>query len=121
MMKVIFKTEHLRVQTVGDDDFELLEPFVAQIDDELVVIEPGFVTDFESVPRFLVWAYALIKNTARKSSTLHDYLIRTGGRPRSWCDKVFNAAMESEGTPATARLLAYAGVSIYTVVAGVFK
>ena len=137
-MKVTFKTSDLKVKALDADNWELLEPLVAEIDDNgvlrLVVVPGGFRTDFESVPKALFLAYLLIKGRARMAATLHDYLldvihgklpnqtrpttILLGMTPdRKWIDSVFYEAMKAEKTPWYARELAYAGVSAYSIVA----
>ena len=136
-MKVTFKTSNLKVESIDGGNWRLLEPLVAEISDDgvtrIVVVPAGFVTDFESVPRLLVFAYALIKGKARMSATVHDYLldvihgklpnqttpttILLGMTPdRKWIDSVFYAAMQAEGTPWYAREMAYMGVSAYSLI-----
>lgn len=134
-MKVEFITSEHKFEQIGPDKWRIVEPFVARVacdewpDPVLVVVPGDYVTDFESVPKVLFVAYALIKGKARRAATLHDYVIdltqgeiddrlRTSLIPfvpkREWIDRLFYAAMVAEGTPAMARELAYMGVSAYT-------
>lgn len=107
-MKVEFLTK-LRLEDAEEGyGWVLLEPFVAKIDGETIVVPPGFWTDLDSVPR-LPLAYWLAKGRARKSAVLHDYLY-TQQFPRKWCDDVMFAAMETEGVGSVYRQMIYAGV-----------
>ena len=135
MMRVEFVTAEHKHEQIGADLWQLREPFVARVTCEewpeplLIVVPGGYKTDFESVPKALVFAYALIKGRARRSATLHDYLLdlingklegwqRTLLLPfmpeREWIDRLFYSAMIAEGTNALARELAYMGVTAYT-------
>lgn len=134
-MIVEFITSEHKFEQIGRDRWRIKEPFVARVvcdewpEPILIVVPGGYVTDFESVPKILWWAYLLIKGRARRSATLHDYIIdltqgelderlRTSLLPfvprREWCDRLFHAAMIAEKTPALARETAYMGVSAYT-------
>ena len=136
-MKVTFKTSNLKVKSIGSGNWVLMEPMVAEIEDNgvmrLVVVPANYETDFESVPKALVIAYVLIKGTARMSATLHDYLCDVHklpekypaaltllgmAPPRKWLDEAFYEAMKTEGTPWYSRELAYAGVSLYSATFG---
>lgn len=147
-MIVSFRTSHVKTTDIANGSYRLIEPFVPIIDGRILVIPAGFETDFETIPRLLFPAYALIRGRAQKSSVLHDFLLdamqalrwieqnsvtellRDGeldqdelndlldGKTRSWADEVFYAAMQTEGTPALAREVAYAGVSLYTTLRG---
>lgn len=138
-MKVDILTPTLKVEAVDGQNWRLLEPLAFRVDcDEWpqpfeVVVPGGYVTDFESVPRVLVLAYALIKGRARRAATGHDFLIdwiqnEVDGalapstvpfRPtRAWIDRFFYAAMVAEGTGFLARATAYVGVSAYTLITG---
>lgn len=113
-LSVTFKTPCPLLRYIGQGRFELVSPFVALVQedgqrDRTIVVPAGFVTDFESVPRTLPFAYAAIKLTAVLSSILHDFIPRS-----TWGDRVFYFAMIAEGTPAAAREMAYAGVALNT-------
>lgn len=138
-MKVTFKTGLLKFEKLGPDNWRILEPFVAEVEcDECleritIVVPGGYTTDFESVPKALIFAYALIKGKARKAATLHDYLLdhiygklhadlETNLLPfkptRGWIDRLFYDAMVAQGTNLLAREMAYMGVSAYTALLG---
>lgn len=138
-MKVDILTPLLKVEAIDDQNWRLLEPLTFRVTcDEWsepfeVVVPGGYVTDFESVPRLLVFAYVLIKGHARRAATGHDYLIdwiqnevaeplrpaTVPFRPtRAWVDSFFHAAMLAEGTGFLARNTAYLGVSAYTLFTG---
>lgn len=135
MMRVEFVTAEHKHEQIGADLWQLREPFVARVTCEewpeplLIVVPGGYKTDFESVPRVLLLAYWLIKGKARRSATLHDYLLDLiNGKlaeaqrtlllpfvpPREWIDRLFYSAMIAEETNAMARELAYMGVTAYT-------
>jgi len=138
-MKVAILTPHLKAEALDSQHWRLLEPLAFRVTcDEWpepfeVVVPGGYVTDFESVPRLLVFAYALIKGRARRAATGHDFLIdwmrgevaeplrpaTVPFRPaRAWIDRFFHAAMVAEGTGFLARNTAYLGVSAYTLFTG---
>ncbi len=147
-MKVDIVTRELKVEALGTDDWRLLEPLVFAVTCKehpeafRVVVPGGYVTDFESVPKVLVFAYALIKGRFKRAATGHDYLIdliqgeveeklRTSLLPfvptRAWIDDFFLAAMQVESEMREkkqpvrdwlARTTAYAGVSAYTLFSG---
>lgn len=99
------------VRVLGPDAFQLQEDFLVKVMDHTLVVPAGFVTDFESVPRLPV-VYALFKNRAPKSATLHDWLYSTRVMPRATCDEIFLAAMEREGIPWWMRRAMYLGVRV---------
>lgn len=109
-MKVQFVTE-LRAAYDGKGTWRLHDPFVARIDGEPYVIQAGFKTDLDSVPR-LPLAYWIAKGRATTSAVLHDYLYFIQ-KPREWCDDVLYEAMKVEGVNSFYRNLIYAGVRAF--------
>lgn len=72
-----FKTKlHVAlIESRGSGAWQLLLPFV-YMSDELggfVIVPPGFVTDFASVPRLPI-AYSIVGNIAQEAAVLHDWL-----------------------------------------------
>jgi hypothetical protein len=75
-----------------------------------IVVEPGFLTDYASVPRIPV-AYWLFGDTSHRAAVVHDWLYHH----HEICDEatantVLLEAMTVEGIPAWRRAGIYAGV-----------
>lgn len=148
-MLVEILTKELKVEEVTTDSWRLLEPLVFKVTCEeqeepfIFAVPGGYITDFESVPKFLILSYALIKGRFKRAATGHDYLIdwiqKEVASPleprsmpfkpsRSWIDSFFLAAMKAESTlpnrdkqpirDGIARNTAYLGVSAYTLFSG---
>jgi hypothetical protein len=81
----------------GAGNWALREPlqFYSHRLDKVLTVEPGFETDFASVPRFPL-IYANFGNRYHRSANLHDSLCRTKVIPRDIADKLFLDAMHSE-------------------------
>lgn len=112
-LKVDFKSP-LRVEVTNVEGRDvLIEDFIVVIETErtgeFLTIPAGFYTDYDSVPRLPLF-YWLLKNRARKSAVLHDYMYYTQ-RGREFADEVFYEAMKEE-TNAFYRGLIWAGVRI---------
>ena len=98
----------------GRGIWKVMEPFryYSAILDRMIEVEPGFLTDYASVPRVPV-AYLLFGDTSHKSAVIHDWLFHH----HEVCDeatanKVLLEAMKAEGIPAWRRAGIYAGVCI---------
>lgn len=101
------------------------EPFEYWIDDNTFVrVEPGFITDFASVPR-IFWNILPPWGKYGEAAVIHDHLYRTLGEVESleskngkkhltrWqCDLVFRRAMKDLGVAAWKRWVMWAGVRI---------
>jgi hypothetical protein len=76
----------------------------------LIIVPPGYVTDFASVPR-LPFAYWLTGDTAHASAVVHDYLCSVEYQrcKISWARAaaVFREAMKHEKVPAWRRTMMY--------------
>ena len=62
-----------------------------------ILIEPGFITDFASVPRVFWWAYPPDGGKYTKSAVIHDAIYAAELFPRDACDSLFLEAMINEG------------------------
>ncbi len=98
----------------GRGVWRVLVPFIYQSDilGKTIAVEPGFLTDYASVPRVPL-AYLLCGDTSHKAAVIHDWLFHH----HEVCDeqtanKVLLEAMEVEGIPAWRRWMIYAGVYI---------
>jgi hypothetical protein len=78
--------------------WQLTAPFVATVDDLIVRVPDGFLTDFASVPR-LPLIYLQFANKAHLPAVLHDWLYSQGGdeQDRKYADDVFLHGMFASG------------------------
>jgi hypothetical protein len=78
-----------------------------------ILVPPGFVTDFASIPRTpLLWW--LLGDRARGPALVHDFLYQTHlCDTRVQADAVFGEAMQAEGVSVWARKLMLAGVRLF--------
>jgi hypothetical protein len=96
-VKVEWLTE-LEVADIDDVNWQLIAPFQASIDGELLTVPAGFKTDFASVPRIGV-IYAALGNKAHRAAVLHDWLYTVGGTEsdRAYADNVLRAGCIADG------------------------
>ena len=66
----------LKIEQIAIDRWKLLEPLVYESDllGCRITVPVGFITDMESVPRWLPIVYALLYGEAHAAGVLHDYL-----------------------------------------------
>jgi hypothetical protein len=107
-MNVKFLTT-LDVRDIDDHQWQLLAPFVVEVDGAVVRVPAGFVTDFASVPRLPV-SFALFGNIGHRAAVVHDWLYSTGERPREEADAILKALLRAEGVGAFRANAMYAGV-----------
>lgn len=86
--------------------------YYSAILNRIIEVEPGFLTDFASVPRIPV-AYLLFGDTSHKAAAVHDKLFHS----HNICDeatanKVLLEASEAEGISWWRRTGIYLGVAI---------
>ena len=69
----------LRVQVIDDTFVSLDRPLILSsiVLGGALVIPTGFVTDFDSTPRLIPIAYAVIKGTGKAGAVAHDWLYQT--------------------------------------------
>jgi len=110
----------LVVKNINDTDcdgrgiWEIVEPFTYQSDilNKTITVEPGFLTDFASVPR-RPFIYDLLGDTSHKAAVLHDWLYHH----HEVCDEktanaVFKEACIVEGISKWRLFCLWAGVAI---------
>jgi hypothetical protein len=103
----------LAVVRHGDDRWATVDPIVYDGQTERWMIEPGYVTDFASVPPIVVW---LIPRFGRytPAAILHDYLITdvlpAGMITPNDVDGLFRRVMRELGVSTPRRWLMWAGV-----------
>jgi hypothetical protein len=76
-----------------------------------VRVPTKFVTDFASVPRWLILGYALLGGKGDEAAVIHDWLYSTQKYTRDIADKVFEEALVALGYSAATATLMYTGVS----------
>jgi len=98
----------------GRGIWKVMEPFryYSAILERVIEVEPGFLTDYASVPRVPV-AYLLFGDTSHKAAVIHDWLFHH----HEVCDeavanKVLLEASAAEGIPAWRRAGIYLGVAL---------
>ncbi len=71
----------LRVEETGVDEWRLIEPLVysSPLLDVTVTIPAGWITDFESVPRWIPLAYAVLYGIAHAPAVIHDWAYTYAG------------------------------------------
>ena len=113
----------LRVEFVKPREWIILEPFEYHLGSphgwEFVRIEPGFVTDFASIPRPL-WSIWPPTGSYGKAAVIHDalyvlpYVQRADGAMRRIvrreADAIFNEGMTVLGVNGFTRRTLYAGI-----------
>lgn len=92
----------------------ITRPFAYESDllGRIVIVEPGFLTDYASVPRVPL-GYLLLGGRAAQPAVIHDWLYHH----HEVCDedtanRVLFEAMVADGTPGWVRALIYLGVKI---------
>ena len=101
----------------------LLQPLIYRSDLDGVgelVVPSGFVTDFESAPRWLPLAFTLAYDRATAAAVLHDWLYRTRPVvglpphtiPRREADALFREAMAASRVARWRRGLLWAAVRV---------
>jgi hypothetical protein len=98
----------------GRGYWEVTHPLVYQSDvlGKTITVEPGFITDYASVPRLPI-IYALLGDIAHESAVVHDWLFHH----HEVCDKdtanlVLREAAQVEGIAHWKKMAIYLGVKI---------
>lgn len=114
-MKSLF-LDTLDARDMGDDTVMLLSPFRYQskLLNRIIIVPQGFVTDFESISRWLPIVYAFAKGYAKKAATIHDWLYQRHEVSKRRADLVFLEAMKAQHPPVSyiRREMMYAGVMV---------
>ena len=109
-MNVKFLTA-LDVRDIDDHKWQLLAPFVVDIEGSIIKVPAGFITDFASVPRLPV-TFALFGNIGHRGAVVHDWLYSTGDRSREESDKILKALLLEEGVGKFRANAMYLGVRL---------
>lgn len=112
------------VYNVRSNLWRLRDPYFYEEPGFGFVVPAGFEFDLASIPR-IAWAVVACFELSIAAPALHDYLYRTGGRPkwvlaegrraatRQQADEIFNAEMIRRGVPAWRRVSAYLAVRCF--------
>lgn len=106
----------LAVEEVDEERWRTLQPLAYRGREQTVRIAPGFITDFASVPHFLLW-FVPSYGSYTKAAVVHDYLCRHGAElvppvPRSSADGIFRRQMREAGVRPIRRWLMWAAVRL---------
>jgi hypothetical protein len=106
--------DQLRVEMIDDAHWRLVDEFRydSKVAGARLLILPGYVTDFASVPRVPV-VYWLTGNTAHAAAVVHDYLYTTGLFSKAISDQVFLEVMTLTGVPRWRAWAMYLGVKYF--------
>lgn len=108
-----FLTDTVTVRSCGPDEWELLDPLVYEGEVDRWVVEPGFRTDFASIPAIAAW---LIPRTGTytRAAILHDWFCRVGIQAGIIdpvdADGVFRRVLREAEVPFLLRWIMWAGV-----------
>ena len=108
-----FEVGDVVVRRLDDEHWEVVEPLAYLGERDRFVVPAGFVTDFATVPRVVVW---LVPRFGRYTAAaiLHDWLCTegiTGGVVTArQADGIFRRVMRESGVPVVRRWLMWCGV-----------
>ncbi len=111
-------TEPLIVEVIQKErrPFRVVRPFVyaagAPDSGHLLIVPPGFETDFASVPFGFRWLVPIVGRHG-KAAVLHDWLYASKLMPRRMADDLFLEAMTVLGVRPWRRYLAYWSVRLF--------
>ena len=119
-MGFVVPFDALRIEELPDGRVKLLHAlhFCSRALGGRTVKAPrGFVSDKESVPRWLPLTYALFSGTANRAGVIHDFLYQTHRAetlsvPRWLADRVYPEAAEADGNGWLKRWGKWAGVRL---------
>lgn len=81
-----------------DYSFILDAPFKVKVNDEIITVPKGFVTDLASTPRFLWPLYAPNDTKTIRPAILHDYMYRSTYKiSRAQADSIFYYGLVNQG------------------------
>ncbi len=111
-------TEPLIVEVIQKErrPFRVVRPFVYAVGapggGHLLIVPPGFETDFASVPFGFRWLVPIVGRHG-KAAVLHDWLYASKVVPRRVADDLFLEAMTVLGVRIWRRYLAYWSVRLF--------
>jgi hypothetical protein len=103
----------LVVRRASDQLWEVVQPLVYRGHRDTFVVPDGFLTDFASVPRVVIWLFPRFGRYT-PAAVLHDWLVTTGlatGAVSSRdADALFRRVLQELGVPPVRRWLMWCGV-----------
>lgn len=120
MSRFVAPHDHLQIEEIEQDRFRLLAPLWYESDalgGRTVRVPAGFVTDRESVPRWLPLIYAVFSGTASRAGVIHDRLyqchkVQDLEVSRRLADAVYYEANALDQNPGWKRWLKWLGLRI---------
>jgi hypothetical protein len=110
---VPFDSPTITVRRASDELWEVLEPLVYHGNRDTFVVPAGFLTDFASVPRVVVWLFPRVGRYTL-AAVLHDWLttvgLQTAVLDSRDADGLFRRVMAELQVPPVRRWLMWAGV-----------
>lgn len=102
----------LTVTELGEDRWMLNTPLPYQSDvlHHTVTVPAGFVTDLESVPRWMPIVYAILYGAAHAAGVVHDFLYTFQFTSRQTADAVLYEAVVATGQPAWKAYVIWLGI-----------
>jgi len=90
-------TTKLIVEPIGKNKWQLQEGFEYHVgtypSDEIIVVPPGFITDFASIPK-IFWPIIDPVGKHGKAAVIHDYCYYSACYSRLRSDRIFLEGME---------------------------
>lgn len=110
-------TTPLRVEALDDGShWKIIEPFSFWYEYKGVrreiIVNPGFITDFASVPRIL-WSILPPYDKYGKAAVIHDFCYGNVCFPRKECDYAFKVGMEVLKVPKWKIYVMWLGVRLF--------
>jgi hypothetical protein len=110
---VPFDSPAITVRRASDELWEVVAPLVYHGNRDTFVVPAGFLTDFASVPRVVVWLFPRYGRYTL-AAVLHDWLttvgLSTGAIGSRDADGIFRRVMAELHVPPVRRWLMWAGV-----------
>ena len=100
----MFKTALCVESTNVPDLWFLTAPLIFErLDDEIITVPAGFISDLASVPHIMDWIPFLDRTGAsRRPAALHDWSYASlRWRGKEWCDDLLYEALMAEGMTST--------------------
>lgn len=88
--------------------------YQSNILNSVITAPEGFVTDFDSIPKWLPVTNILLKGIARRAAVIHDWLYQTHNcESKHQADKIFLEAMKSLSVSSPKRWTVYTAVKLF--------
>lgn len=112
MIRFVTKLELTPLHHLRTEQWAVVAAFICDLDGSRIEVPAGFVTDLASTPRWL-WAIFPPFGAWDEAAVLHDWLYRTGCRPRAEADAaLYHGSIECGASRAKAWLM-WAAVRLF--------